>query len=135
MRTEQVSEMIERRYWKCTVPSHRHRDEWTAQACIDDHEYIKPARRWTLEMYADAVDAAMKGATLKEVGDMFGVGAARMRQVLYRASRMMRHPSMIDEGTQCPLDLDVREMRAHSDFWLGQATKLREKRYAGPFPY
>lgn len=132
MRTEQVSEMIERRYWKCTVTSHRHRDEWTAQACIDAHEHTKPARRWTLEMYADFVEAVIKGATLKEVGEKFGVGAVRAAHVLIKANRIMEHPSMIDEGETCPNDFGVREMREHSDFWLRQAKKLREKRYAGP---
>lgn len=131
MKAERVSEMVERFYWKCSVPSHRHREEHTAQECIDDHEYIKPARRWNCEMYADVVEALINGATFKAVGEMFGVGKYRASQVFQKAMRMMRHPSMCDGDMPFPGDFDISEARANSDFWLGQVKKLREKRYKG----
>ncbi|HQH64219.1 MAG TPA: hypothetical protein PLE55_11290 [Clostridiales bacterium] len=131
MKAHKVSEIVERFYWKCSVASHRHKTYEVAQECIDDHEYIKSARRWNCNMYADVVEAIINGKTLQEVGDMFGVGSCRARQVFFKATRMMRHPSMQDEGVEFPLDFDIKEIINNSDFWLGQVKKMRGKRYRG----
>lgn len=126
MKTKQETELVEVTYWTCCVDAHRHQTEQVAEACIAKHEKPKELRRrWTRAMMADAVDAALGGATYSEVGRSFGITGGRVQNVIRKAIRMMVHPSRLNEPLPPHDYYSIAEVRQQSAFWKRQTSKFR----------
>lgn len=73
-------------YWSCRESSHRHESKEIAQRCINEY-----ARRdnphyekWTETAMSDVKAMRKAGCTLRAIGQKYGVGPERIRQVLAR---------------------------------------------------
>ena len=99
MKTEQkfdvltYTQIINREYWTCYNADHHHTTKEIAEKCIANYERPRKQlyRRWTKDMYRDVLSLRDDGLTYKAIGEKYGVGEQRIREVEARASRKKRN--------------------------------------------
>ena len=121
-------EFIEVSYWTCEIDSHRHKTQTVANICLakTSSQTKVNKRRWTREMIADAAEAVIGGKTYACVAKEFGISAGRMSQVISSALRRMLRPSNLTEQFPPHSYYEIKQVRAHSDFWMRQTMKFRQ---------
>lgn len=93
MLSERKTELIEKTYWTCRKPEHRHRTQQVAEDCIASTD---PARNENYYMAMahrnlDMVQARLQGKKFREIADAAGVSIERARQILAQNMRRARH--------------------------------------------
>lgn len=97
------------------------------KACIAKHSVPKEERRrWTPDMMGDAFASVLNGASWREAGEGYGVSTERIRQVVSKAVRMMRHPARLDEEYPDHSD-GIEGWRSEKEFWMRRIAKFRNK--------
>jgi hypothetical protein len=73
-------------YWSCRELAHRHKSKEIAQRCLDEYARRDNPRekKWSEAAVADAKAMQKAGCTLRVIGQKYGVGPERIRQVLWR---------------------------------------------------
>lgn len=84
---------VERVWFACNRPGHKHATEQGARGCMQRHG--PPTKPAMAKQDRDArtraiVDARRRGATLREAGALFGLGAARAAAIIDSYERQCR---------------------------------------------
>jgi hypothetical protein len=86
--------VIEREYWLCGHPEHRHISECIAKKCIiegKNKESIRNQKISKKEISAMFI-SVLSGQTLKAAGSDLGVNSNRVRYILHKTKRIIGHP-------------------------------------------
>ncbi len=84
---ERVVELIERIYYRCRVPEHRHPEPHNAVACMKKAaaaEARPPKTNWTPERFQELIKQIESGMTYAEIGALMGNKGAGLGERLYQ---------------------------------------------------
>jgi hypothetical protein len=111
-------EVIEKVYWDCGHPDHKHVSEYIAKNCIIDgkNKPKQPARRptRTREAISEMCMNILAGESFKSEGKKIGVGGERAQQIFNQTKRMIFHPkynTSNDDGSIFKNIDDLYELR------------------------
>ncbi|MDE2103896.1 MAG: hypothetical protein KGL39_42060 [Patescibacteria group bacterium] len=128
---ELQTHLVEKCYWNCGHPSHRHRSERIAARCMEKSANKKPANIAKKPQWIQATRAVLNGQTLKEVGESFGISDTRCSAWVHKTIMMATHQSRCQEEIPEPTNRhffsDVSELRKHADFWLPHVEALAKE--------
>jgi len=91
METQEVIEMIERRYFSCLNPDHRHKLRETAEHCIQENLYRKKSKismnHWDKNKKIELWKRWKSGESQKKLAEEFSVSPSRINQLVHRGER------------------------------------------------
>lgn len=90
-----------------------------------ENDVAHSSTRWGYAEIADVCAEVVSGCKFKSLAGKYGVSQERVRQVYAKGIRLMVSPKHLDEPLPEHDRYLVREVRAHSTFWMRRIAKLR----------
>lgn len=91
MDVEEVLEIIQRRYFSCLNPDHRHTSREIAQHCVDKEKYRRSLKKsenhWDKNKKIELWRRWKAGETQAKLAKEFNISAGRMNQLCYQGRR------------------------------------------------
>jgi hypothetical protein len=141
---EKKIELIEREYWLCGHPRHKHTSEHIAKKCIIEGKNklkeapIEPKRtrreasdlrkKRTRKEISTMFMSVLSGQTFTEAGTDFGVSRTRARQIFNQTKRIIEHPEYeaVGEDKSVLVGIDtLTDIRESSDAMEFYRQRLR----------
>lgn len=94
--------------WKCNNPSHLHKTEIIAQACINKSLRVLLSTRnsWTKEKIEEVGKLRDGGMTFRCIGEKFGITGSRVSSIYNRCLRIRRKDAILmSQNTSFPVKL------------------------------
>ena len=121
-------EIIEKVYWECNFPEHRHLTEKTAMNCIIARPRPKKElRRGNRKHWIKVAKAVIAGATWSDAGASVGKSAERARQMTHKLFRMSIHPANLSNRPEGISNFDIKVIRENASFWSERIEYMAKK--------
>jgi len=120
-------EIIEKIYWECNFPEHRHQTEKAAMTCIKARPHPVKPRKGYRKIWIKVAKNIMAGATWKEAGASVGRSGERARQMTHKLFRISIHPANLSNRPDGINDFAIKTIRKNATFWAERIEYMEKK--------
>lgn len=101
-------------------------DLWQAWKLKEKLGLIKFANKINSEM----MTMVLNGSSCKAAGKRKHISGSRVRKIVAKFTRILRHPEWLDESIPKHDFDNLNELRSHKAFWLRRLSRFREEKKA-----
>lgn len=102
-------EFIQREFWTCKNPQHRHRTEEIAKKCIDESERIKiEPKRWKKKELYYFLEKKRAGENMSKLARDLGMSTTNVTRLVEKAERIERIEKESGKPYSMPHERGVR---------------------------